>query len=86
MSTRACPGSPLCLTNMSIFAEDPRSVEFHLNPSIKSRGVFSYQHILIGTFDEVNGAPGDTKCTIAETLLRTYCFTLYNGICIIPVV
>ena len=24
-------------------------------------------------------APGDTKCTIVETLLRTYCFTLYTG-------
>ena len=25
MGTGACPGSPLCLTNLSVFAEDPQS-------------------------------------------------------------
>ena len=31
MGTRACPSSPLCLMNMSVFAEDPQSREFTLH-------------------------------------------------------
>ena len=31
MGTWACPGSPLCLTNVSVFAEDPQSREFPLH-------------------------------------------------------
>ena len=31
IGTGACPGSPLCLTNMSVFAEDLQSREFPLH-------------------------------------------------------
>ena len=31
MGTGACPGSPLCLMNVSVFAEDPQSREFPLH-------------------------------------------------------
>ena len=31
MGTGACPGSPLWLTNVSVFAEDPQSREFPLH-------------------------------------------------------
>ena len=31
MGTGACSGSPLCLTNVSVFAEDPQSREFPLH-------------------------------------------------------
>ena len=31
MGTGACPGTTLCLTNVSVFAEDPQSHEFPLH-------------------------------------------------------
>ena len=31
LGTGACPGSPLCLTNVSVFTEDPQSCEFPLH-------------------------------------------------------
>ena len=51
-------------------------------PSIKSRAVFSKQPLPIGTFDGApRCTPGDTKCTIRYASLRTYCSTLYTGLC-----
>ena len=45
MGTGACPGYPLCLMNVSVFTEDPKSREFPLHhySGLGTRTVFLLQ-------------------------------------------